>query len=791
MISKLVQVVTRTRKRADDDRSRIELAQLEMRAKLVPLMVATGLVVALAIYWTFYLTLPWGRVDYPIAAVGVSYLYLFGLARSWKRAAKSPSIVEKFKWLFCSAQFFIGATWAWFIAAGLPLASASQRSVFYALTVGLMSTPAFYGPREYALALWLPLTIGATVALALSPSDLPVLPSLAGLFGYAVLTFSTILRVDKRTKATERQRLEAERQSDTIAILMREFQNDASDWLWETDEAVRIIQPSERFAAAAEERPESLAGRFLLDFMREQPPGLEPPPTEGGAPASLRECLRARIAFRDRRVLIDIHGRERWWLMTGKPTLDQYGRFQGYRGVASDVTRTYQAEQEIRFLATHDALTKLGNRASFDQALAHACSLRDHRDLALLCLDLDHFKRINDTHGHKVGDAVLVATAQRLQICVRPQDRVFRLGGDEFAVLLVPADRDEASVVARRITAKLSTPFTLGGVTARIGVCVGIAMLTDSPAGPGIAHHQPDLALYAAKAAGRGTVSFADRTSDAAALAATADLGTDLLTILDEKDIFVEYQPIIDLTSGQIRSFEALVRWRHPTRGLLYPDEFISVAEDNGSISRIGWAVLEKVLVEVPQLPDGIGVAVNISPAQLHDVELVTKLEERIRVSGVEANRLHFEITEKIEIERRHDVDSFFKKMQMLGCRICLDDFGSGYSSIKSIFEFPFDKIKIDRALVSEALSDARKFEVLEGVRDLAHRIGATVTIEGIETEQEAEFVRAAGFEEAQGYYFGRPTPSPGLFRDIDPDRPGSRVGLIELAESWTAIERP
>lgn len=746
----------------DDENRLIELAQLEMRVKLVPFMAATGLVVAAAIFCTFYDAL-WFNVGHlSIFSVFVSYLYLYIIYKLWHREARISAVVTKYKWLFCSAQFVIGSSWGWFIAAGLPVASPDERAVLFALAIALMSTPAFYGPREYALSLWAPVSIGATVGIALTPGNLLVLPTLIGLLSYAVLTFTTILRVDERTKATERQRLEAKRQSDTIALLMREFQEDASDWLWETDSELRIIRPSARFIAATEESTEKLAGRSLLDLISDHPPRVEWPPAAGNPQNAFKGCLLSREAFRDRRTLVVVHGRVRWWLMSGRPTYDEYGRFLGYRGIASDITQTHHAEQEIRFLATHDPLTKLGNRANFDKALSDACSPPAHQDAALICLDLDHFKYVNDTHGHKVGDALLVTVAQRIRACTRSQDRVFRLGGDEFAVLLSQTNSIEAAGVARRIKAKLSVPFSLAGVDATIGASIGIAMLCDYPVSPSAAHHQADLALYAAKATGRGAVSFADPPT-CFPPTASGDIGSDLLTILDENDIIVEYQPIIELASHRTRYFEALVRWRHPTRGLLYPDEFIARAEDNGSISRIGWIVLEHGLLALQQLPNEVSIAINISPVQLHDIELVAKLEKRIRASGVDPSRLIFEITEKMQIERRHVVDAFFKNMQTLGCRISLDDFGSGYSSIKSIFEFPFDKIKIDRSLVSEALGDARKFEVLEGVRDLAVRIGASITIEGIETAAEADFLRTAGFEEGQGYYFGRPMPPSAL----------------------------
>lgn len=750
---------------SEDDGCRIELAQLEMRAKLVPMMVTTGSMVAISLFFSTYHDLPKNTLYLPFLAIILSYSTLVLVARMWRRAAKAKAVVRRYKRIFCSLQFAIGSSWAWLMAVGLPAATPDERCVFYALAIGLMSAPAFYGPAEYALALWAPVTTGAAAALALSSGNLPLLPTFTGLLGYAALTFTTILRIDRHSKANERQRLEAERQSETIGMLMREFQEDASDWLWETDSDLRIVRPSERFAAAAEEPPAALAGRSLLELVVERP-GLRPLIEDAAPPEGLAAHVARRGAFRDVRVPVRVHGKERWWLLSGKPTLDSQRRFCGYRGVGSDITGPYRAEQEIRFLATHDPLTKLGNRASFDVALDHICSSPTRTDHALLCLDLDHFKQVNDQHGHKMGDAVLVAAAQRMRACIRPQDSLFRLGGDEFAVLLSPADRDEAALVARRVITRLTAPFVVGGVTSSIGACVGIGMLDEHRCTAAAVHHQADLALYTAKAAGRGAVRFAVENS-AGLVVRSGNLAADLLEVLDDADICVEYQPIVDLESGRIRSFEALVRWRHPIHGLLYPDEFIALAEANGAISRIGWVVIERAFAELRRLPDAISIAINISPSQLNDVDLTAKIEMLLNKSHIDPKRIYFEITEKLQIERRHTVDSFFAKMSLIGCRISLDDFGSGYSSIRSLFDFRFDKIKIDRALFSEASSDTRKLEVLLGVRDLARRIGVALTVEGIETAREADFLRDAGFQEGQGYYFGRPKPSASLLEEV------------------------
>jgi predicted signal transduction protein with EAL and GGDEF domain len=342
---------------------------------------------------------------------------------------------------------------------------------------------------------------------------------------------------------------------------------------------------------------------------------------------------------------------------------------------------------------------------------------------------------------------------------MRPRDGLFRLGGDEFALLLAVAERGEAALIAERLIAQLSAPYVIGQVTVRIGVCIGIAMLDEYRCNAAAVHHEADLALYAAKAAGRGTVRFAATTANGR-VAGPNSVAADLLALLDDRDIFVEYQPIIDLQSGQTRSFEALVRWQHPTRGVLYPDEFIAAAEETGVISRIGWIVIERALAELCRWPDSVSIAINLSPVQLHDISLCDKIEMLIAESKIHPGRVYFEITEKLQIERRHAVDSFFARMQLFGCRLSLDDFGSGYSSIKSLFEFRFDKIKIDRSLFSAAMADSRRLEVLIGVRDLARRIGVTLTVEGIETEQEAVFLRDAAFQEGQGYYFGRPMPA-------------------------------
>jgi diguanylate cyclase (GGDEF)-like protein len=414
-------------------------------------------------------------------------------------------------------------------------------------------------------------------------------------------------------------------------------------------------------------------------------------------------------------------------------------------------------------MARHDALTDLPNRVLLRERLeqALASTRKGDRCLAVLLLDLDRFKEINDTLGHPVGDELLRTVAGRLRSCVGETATIARLGGDEFAIVEDVADPiSEATDLAQRIQETLSAPLDLGDHQVVVGSCIGIATAPLDGTDPDQLLKSADMALYCAKGDGRGTHCFFEPEMDRV-MQARRDLERDLRNALVNGEFELHYQPVIDLQSGEISGCEALLRWRHPRRGLVLPTEFVSLAEETGLIAPIGEWVLRTACAEAATWPDNVKVAVNLSPAQFRSSRLLTAVVGALASSGVAARRLELEITETALIRDSDTAFETLRKLHELGLRIALDDFGTGYSSLNFLRKFPFEKIKIDRSFVNE-LSHATEEScaIVRSVVGLATSLGKTTTAEGVETRELLDLVRAEGCTEAQGFYFSAPKPS-------------------------------
>ncbi|MBS7541918.1 EAL domain-containing protein [Ancylobacter oerskovii] len=420
-----------------------------------------------------------------------------------------------------------------------------------------------------------------------------------------------------------------------------------------------------------------------------------------------------------------------------------------------------ERESRIRFLAHHDDLTRLPNRVLFREraeAALHGAKEQGVR-MALLYLDLDRFKDVNDTLGHPIGDALLRAAADRLLGCVGDSDRIARLGGDEFAVIsLAPAASAEAQILSGRIIETLSAPYSILGHSIAISVSVGIALADGMGTDADALLKQADLALYEAKAQGRGTYRiFAPEMDEH--LRARLEMEADLRQALAAGQFELAYQPIFQLAQARLSGFEALLRWTHPRRGTVCPGLFIPLAEETGLIVEIGAWVLRRACEDIAGQPGELKVAINISPVQLAFGGIVETVGEVLRATGLDPGRLELEITETTlfaDNQRNLDV---LRRLRLLGVRIVLDDFGTGYSSLSHLRLFPLDKIKIDRSFVQEMPHRADSAAIVDALAALALRLGMTTTAEGIETAEQLDVVRRAGCTEGQGYYLGRPRP--------------------------------
>jgi diguanylate cyclase (GGDEF)-like protein len=426
-----------------------------------------------------------------------------------------------------------------------------------------------------------------------------------------------------------------------------------------------------------------------------------------------------------------------------------------------DITGRRKAEAQIAYMAHHDALTDLPNRVRFREEMAKALGRVERGEtLAILCVDLDDFKTVNDTLGHPVGDALLQATSERLRACVRPNDTVARLGGDEFAIVQVGSDQPVgATELATRLVKEISQPFDVQGHQVVIGASVGIAIAPNDGKGPDQLLKGADLALYRAKEDGRGTFRFFEPDMDARMQARRA-LELDLRKALALGEFEVFYQPLINLERNEVSGFEALLRWRHPQRGLVPPAEFIPLTEEIGLIGAIGAWVLKQACREAVGWSNLIKIAVNLSPVQFKSGTVVLDVIAALGASGLSAQRLELEITETVLLQDTDTTVSTLNQLRDLGVRISMDDFGTGYSSLGYLRKFPFDKIKIDQSFIRDMANGPDSIAIVRAVTGLGTSLGISTTAEGVETEAQLAKLRAEGCTEVQGYLFSKPVPA-------------------------------
>ena len=430
--------------------------------------------------------------------------------------------------------------------------------------------------------------------------------------------------------------------------------------------------------------------------------------------------------------------------------------------VIEDVTEKRAAEEQIAFLAHHDSLTGLPNRVQFSKRLEDALDWvgRDQQ-LAVLFLDLDHFKTVNDTLGHFIGDELLKAVADRLRECVRDVDVIGRLGGDEFAIVQTGISRpEEVSALALQIQDVVTAPYDLGGIQAVADVSIGIALAPGDAADAAELMKRADMALYQAKAEGRSRYRFFEPAMDAA-MKARRKLDTELREALTRDEFELYYQPVVDLHTNGIVGVEALLRWHHPTSGLVVPDEFIPIAEESGLIIPIGEWVIRRACADAARWPDHIRLAVNLSPVQFRSPLLAMTIVNSLAMAGLPATRLDLEVTEEVLLKDNSETVAMLEHLRGMGIRIAIDDFGKGYSSLNYLRRFPLDKVKIDRSFIRDISSgDGEARAIVQAVVGLATALRVSTTAEGVETQEQLEFVRAAGCAECQGYLFSKPRPA-------------------------------
>jgi diguanylate cyclase (GGDEF)-like protein len=432
------------------------------------------------------------------------------------------------------------------------------------------------------------------------------------------------------------------------------------------------------------------------------------------------------------------------------------------RQLEKEIVEREQSEARVRHLAHHDTLTGLGNRALFRERLIRGLGAVDTHggQLAVLFIDLDEFKLVNDTLGHRIGDLLLAAVAQRLRSCVDEPDTVARLGGDEFAMIRTPSVRpDQVSRLADKIVEAIASPYDIEGHHVVLDCSIGIALAPQDGSDPDLLLGNADLALYRAKAEGRGTCRFFEAEMNARAQARRV-LELDLRQALSAGQLEPFYQPLFNLAAGAISGFEALLRWRHPERGMISPADFIPLAEEIGLIVPLGEWLLRHTCTEAAHWPGEPKLAVNLSAVQFRAGNLLAGVMNALAASGLPPQRLELEITETVLLSNNERILDALHQLRALGVRISMDDFGTGYSSLSYLRTFPFDKIKIDQTFIRDLFCQDGNKAIVRAVVNLASSLGMATVAEGVETAGQLEWLRSERCTEVQGYLISPPVPA-------------------------------
>lgn len=668
------------------------------------------------------------------------------------------------------------------------LASAVKGSVW---SVGLCMV-AVFGPADEVAYLWPVLAFlmmasavsryGAplsTIAFSLAVSAGSLVAALATLnYGLAAIIIASaffacfgVIETARMAIGARLAELEMHEKSETVSMLLREFEDGQADWLWQIDTNRRLRSVSPRLAFAMGKDVAEIEGKSFLQLISGE--GWR----TGQFPSSIHELadrLKGKESFSNLLVRALVDGQTRWWEMSGTPMFDEDGVWLGFRGVGSDVTTQRESSEKIEYLARFDTLTQLPNRLQINeslfQALAYAGQWRTR--CGLLMIDLDRFKSVNDSLGHLVGDKMLADVASRLKPLMGEGELCGRLGGDEFAVIIRDAsDRQRVDTLAKAIISALSTPYHVDGQVLYVGASVGSAI------GPRDGNtveellRNADLALYRAKDEGGG-----GHFEYEPALHSNAEerrvLEFSLRSALEKNEFVLHYQPVVDAKTEELVSFEALIRWNSEEHGFVSPAKFIPLAEDTRLIVPIGtWVMQEACREAALNWPENVKVNVNVSPEQLVEPDFAGTVVRALSHSGLDPKRLEIEVTESIFMRDANVARKALEQCMALGCSVALDDFGTGYSSLGYLRKLEFTTIKVDRTFVQGAAQNSpESLAIIRAVVAMADSLGMTTTAEGVENEEEAEMIRRLGCNKIQGFHFGRPMPSEDarkIFRNV------------------------
>ena len=625
------------------------------------------------------------------------------------------------------------------------------------ITCGVLCSGALGFARNPQIGLvWLG-SLGLTnvVTLWLSDRDTDRLVALA-MIAYTLVLSKDMLVTSREFVRRCEAEFEAERQSHMVSLLLSEFEGSSQDWFWETDARGCITHASPRMSEVLGTPASALPGQSLVAVLAAK----APQDAEGHAARQLLAGHFGRSKpFRDLVVPLQAGAERQWWSLGGRPLLNPAGVVQGWRGLGTDTTAMRRHEHELQRLANTDGLTGQTSRRGFQDHLRACFSAgSEQRSVALLMIDLDGFKDINDAHGHAVGDALLQAVARRMADIATPDMVLARLGGDEFAVIL-PGDSEpgHAESVGWQMLMALRAPFQLEALQVDVRASLGLAHAPAHGDSDVELLRSADMALYAAKAAGRDRLQVFDQAIGQRAQH-RALVTRELADAIARQELDLDYQPVFDARTGHATGAEVLLRWHHPRLGTLAPGAFIALAEESGLITSIGTWVLRQACHEAASWPASQRVAVNLSVRQLHDPHLIDEVRQILIDSGLPPHRLELEVTESALAEEQTALMQL-SALKTLGVLLALDDFGTGYSSLSYLQRFRFDRLKIDQSFVRPLRQpDAvEQLALVRAVIELARALRLRCTAEGIEDDTQAAALRALGCDELQGFQLGRP----------------------------------
>jgi diguanylate cyclase (GGDEF)-like protein/PAS domain S-box-containing protein len=548
--------------------------------------------------------------------------------------------------------------------------------------------------------------------------------------------------------------------------LLDQFEDSDIGWFWATDAEGHLSYLSASAARRLGKEPAALLGTavsalFLADEEKDEERTARP----------LAFQLRARNSLVDTPVRLDANGTEQWWSISAKPQLSDSGEFLGYRGSAKDITSVRESQRDASRLAQYDSLTGLANRHRMSKRLATTLTAYKaaKRSCALMMLDLDRFKQVNDTLGHPAGDELLKQVAQRLERIIAGKGEIGRLGGDEFQVMLPDIDdRGRLGEIANSVIQMISQPYSLNGSRAIIGTSVGIAIAPYDGLEPDELVSSADLALYAAKGGGRGQYRFfSSELKDGAKL--RRQIEEDLRDAIQTDQLELHYQPIVRTSDHTVTALEALVRWNHPERGWISPAEFIPVAEETNLINSLGEWVLRRACKDAAVWPHSLRVAVNVSAIQFSGTDLPKVVRAVLDKTALEPSRLELEITESVFLGDPQGTAVMLKALKKMGVRLALDDFGTGYSSLGYLSNAPLDKIKIDRSFVAGLTEDENNnAAIITAIVSLARALKMETVAEGVEAMDEMALITKLGASHIQGYIFSKALTQETLLARLD-----------------------